>query len=65
MIEDADRPDDAQQVAANDNGSTRTTAHMEAAVLIIARLIGRQMAREGFERRCAANDNRPLKPHQD
>jgi hypothetical protein len=66
MIEDADRPRDArEQPAANDNGSTRTTTHMEAAVLIIARLIGRQMAREEFERQRAANDNQPRKATDD
>ncbi len=52
MIEDEDR-----SVAANDNGAAGT--RLEAAVLRIARLLGRQIAREEFERRCAANDNRP------
>jgi hypothetical protein len=60
MIEDADRPDDARErPAANDNGSATTRAEIDAAVLRIARLIGRQMAREEFERQCAANDNEP------
>jgi hypothetical protein len=66
MIEDADRPDDARErPAANDNGNGTTRANIDAAVLRIARLIGRQMAREEFERQCAANDNRPPKPRQD
>jgi hypothetical protein len=66
MIEDADHPDDApQRPAANDNGNANRHTHIDAAVLRIARLIGRQIAREEFERRCAANDNRPPKPRQD
>jgi hypothetical protein len=66
MIEDADRPDNARErPAANDNGDARKRANIDAAVLRIARLIGRQMAREEFGRQCAANDNRPPKPHQD
>ena len=43
-------------VAANDNGAAET--RLGAAVLTIARLIGRQIAREEFERLSAANDNR-------
>ena len=66
MIEDADRPDDAQQrPAANDNGPRTTQANIDAAVLRIARLIGRQMAREAFERLKAANDNDPPEPRED
>jgi hypothetical protein len=66
MTEDADRPDDAgERTAANDNGNGRTRAKIDAAALRIARLIGRQMAREEFERRCAANDNCRPKPRQD
>jgi hypothetical protein len=33
------------------------SGRIDAAVLTIARLIGRQMAREAFERLKAANDN--------
>ena len=58
MIGDKDREaDDAQPPAANDNG--KVSRQIDAAVLRIARLIGRQMAREEIERRTAANDNRP------
>ena len=60
MIEDEDRAaDDAQPPAANDNGNGEARPRIDAAVLRIARLIGRQMAREEFERLNAANDNRP------
>ncbi|WP_421708583.1 hypothetical protein [Algihabitans sp.] len=43
--------------AANDSGTAAT--RLDAAVLTLARLIGRQMARETFEQLSAANDNRP------
>ncbi len=43
--------------AANDNGGPE--ARIEAAVLTIARLLGRQVAREMFERACAVNDDTP------
>ena len=46
-------PDDG--TAANDNGTAAT--RLDAAVLTLARLIGRQMARETFEQLSAANDN--------
>jgi hypothetical protein len=60
MIEDEDRAaDDAQPPAANDNGNGEARPRIDAALLRIARLIGRQMAREEFERLSAANDNRP------
>ena len=60
MIEDEDRAaDDAPPPAANDNGNGDTPVRIDAAVLTIARLIGRQMAREAFERLKAANDNEP------
>jgi len=60
MIEDEDRAaDDGQPPAANDNGNGEARPRIDAAVLRIARLIGRQMAREEFERLNAANDNRP------
>lgn len=57
MIEDQNRPPGARSaVAANDNGAA--DAKLDAAVLTLARLIGRQIAREDFERPSAANDNR-------
>ncbi|BCG99866.1 hypothetical protein MesoLj131b_18660 [Mesorhizobium sp. 131-2-5] len=49
-------------VPANDNGdlvSPMAAAKLDRVVLDIARLIGRQLAREAFEVRLAANDNRP------
>jgi hypothetical protein len=62
MTKDTDRPDDARErPAANDNGNARKRANIDAAVLRIARLIGRQIAREEFERR-HANDNQPPTP---
>ena len=60
MIEDEDcATDDGQPPAANDNGNGEARLRIDAAVLRIARLIGRQMAREEFERLNAANDNGP------
>ncbi len=60
MIEDEDRAaDDVPPPAANDNGNGDTSVRIDAAVLTIARLIGRQMAREAFEGLTAANDNEP------
>ncbi|BCH07972.1 hypothetical protein MesoLj131c_22300 [Mesorhizobium sp. 131-3-5] len=53
---------------ANDNGDlaglegcpeTMVAAKLDGVVLDIARLIGRQLAREAFEAGLAANDNRP------
>lgn len=55
-------------VPANDNGDLAspegcpknvTAAKLDRIVLDIARLIGRQLAREAFEAGQAANDNRP------
>ena len=43
--------------AANDNGTA--DSRVESAVLTIARLIGRQIAREAFEHTRAVNDNAP------
>ena len=43
--------------AANDNGAAE--ARVRFAVLTIARLLGRQIAREQFERQASANDNAP------
>jgi len=64
MIEDEDcaagpraGPEDGSPPAANDNGNSAASGRIDAAVLTIARLIGRQMAREAFERLRAANDN--------
>ena len=58
MIEDEDCPNAPKgRMAANDNGTA--AARLDAAVSTIARLIGRQIAREAFERLSAANDNRP------
>lgn len=66
MIGDDDRAaDDAQPPAANDNGNGNARVRIDAAVLTIARLIGRQMAREAFERLKAANDNKPLERCED
>ncbi|RWB71504.1 MAG: hypothetical protein EOQ50_21545 [Mesorhizobium sp.] len=55
-------------VPANDNGDLVSpedrrenvaAARLDRTVLDIARLIGRQLAREAFEAEQAANDNRP------
>ena len=47
------------RVAANDNGAAE--ARVRSAVLTIARLLGRQIAREQFERQVTANDNTPVR----
>ena len=47
------------RVAANDNGAAE--ARVRSAVLTIARLLGRQIAREQFERQASANDNAPVR----
>jgi hypothetical protein len=66
MIEDEDRAaDDIQSPAANDNGNREAQPRFDAAVLRIARLIGRRIAREEFERSSAANDNpAPKRPEE-
>ena len=46
-------------VAANDNGGAE--ARVDAAVVTLARLIGRRIAREELHRLDAANDNAPGK----
>ena len=46
-------------VAANDNGGAE--ARIDAAVVTLARLIGRRIAREELDRLDAANDNAPGK----
>ncbi|MDE0149984.1 MAG: hypothetical protein OXM58_16605 [Rhodospirillaceae bacterium] len=45
------------RVAANDNGGPE--ARIDDAVMRLARLLGRQIARERFESTRAANDNVP------
>ena len=53
------------RVAANDNPGSRAgtgggpEARIDAAVMRLARLLGRQIARERFEATRAANDNAP------
>ncbi|WP_454887390.1 hypothetical protein [Sphingomonas oryzagri] len=48
-------------VGANDNlRPPIPSSQVDAALKRIARLIGRQMAREAFESQSAANDNAPL-----
>ena len=44
-------------VAASDNGGAE--ARIDSAVLTLARLIGRRIAREDLDRLDAANDNAP------
>ncbi|TWA58590.1 hypothetical protein FBZ82_1334 [Azospirillum brasilense] len=56
MIED-DSPTPDALTAANDNAAAG--ARIDRAAVILARLLGRQMARDAFERLKAANDNRP------
>ena len=46
-------------VAANDDGGVE--ARIDAAVVTLARLIGRRIAREELDRLDAANDNAPAK----
>ena len=46
-------------VAANDNGAAE--ARIDTAVMTLARIIGRRIAREEFRRMEAANDNAPTK----
>ena len=57
MIEQSKPERRAIKVPANDNGSAE--ARVQSAVLTIARLLGRQIAREQFRQLHAANDNRP------
>ncbi|PYE85228.1 hypothetical protein [Phyllobacterium leguminum] len=65
---------DGRQKPANDNrlpdgqeGESKADAaeKLDEVVLSIARLIGRQMAREDFAARIAANDNRKAKAADD
>ena len=46
-------------VAANDNGGAET--RIDTAVMTLARIIGRRIAREELDRLDAANDNAPGK----
>ena len=60
MIGDEDRAVDAPlPMAANDGDNGGPWARVNAAALTIARLIGRQMAREAIEQLEAQNDNDP------
>jgi len=43
-----------------DEPDAETWRRIDHAALTLARIIGRRMAREDFERLTAANDNRPL-----
>ena len=49
------------RIAANDNHGSKAgpEARIEDAVMRLARLLGRQIARERFARPDAANDNKP------
>ena len=51
------------RVAANDNGGPE--ARIDAAVMRLARLLGRQIARDQFRQSQAANDNAPEKEAHD
>jgi len=64
MIEDDERPAPDTVTAANDNAAT-TGARIDRTVRTLARLLGRQMAHEAFERLTATNDNRPPEADQD
>lgn len=65
MENDNDR-DSGRIVPANDNDDAggepgaQTWLRIDQAALTLARIIGRRMAREDFERLTAANDNRPI-----
>ena len=60
MPENEDRGIAAMRgAAANDNGGAE--ARVDTAVLTLARLIGRRIAREELDRLDAANDNAPEK----
>ena len=57
-MHDGNQPErPAAGVAANPDGGAE--ARVQSAVLTIARLLGRQIAREQFWQPQAANDNRP------
>jgi hypothetical protein len=54
---DETRPARASVVNANDNAPMEAQQKIDAVVIRIARLIGRQMAWEAFQARSTANDN--------
>lgn len=54
--------DDHPQHGRDDDSDIAPWQRLDRVVLSIARLIGRQMAREDFERLRAANDNAPGRP---
>jgi hypothetical protein len=54
---DETRPAGTSVVNANDNTPVEAQQKIDAVVIRIASLIGRQMAREAFQARSAANDN--------
>ena len=57
-MHDGNQPEGpASGVAGNPNGGAE--ARIQSAVLTVARLLGRQIAREQFWQPQAANDNRP------
>ena len=58
MIERSKHERPATGLATNDNGTAET--RVQSAVLTLARLLGRQIAREQFERPDCANDNQPV-----
>ena len=62
MKDDGKRRPGRRETPANDNGAgpegDTPRQRLDQVVLDIARLIGRQMARDDFERLRAANDNR-------
>lgn len=59
MIEGKDRAANDPPPTANDDCNAGPRARVDAAALTIARLIGRQMAREALEQLEAQNDNDP------
>lgn len=54
--------DNYHRQALDDDSDIPPWQRLDKVVLSIARLIGKQMAREDFERLCAANDNDPGRP---
>ena len=65
-MENESDPEPGRIVPANDNDDASaqpdagTWQRVDHAALTLARIIGRRMAREDFDRRHAANDNRPF-----
>ncbi|MDH4993112.1 hypothetical protein QEZ48_20050 [Aquamicrobium lusatiense] len=57
--------DNYHRQALDDDSDIPPWRRLDKVVLSIARLIGRQMAREDFERLRAANDNDPGTPKED